>query len=436
MQVGGVTINRAFNLPAGPAIVPAKLKIRTSMPDTLKRADVVIVDEISMCRIDMFDAIAKSIKKVERKYHKKIQLVVIGDFCQLPPVITDENGERALLTKYYIRDIKRGYAFQSEHWPKFHFVPIVLDQVIRQLDSTFIKYLNEARFGDHECIPYFNKNASPKEFPDGIYISGTRTSVDAINSQKLNELPGKAKDYVADLTGDVRETDLLVPAKLSLKVGARVYITVNDPHGEYVNGSMATVAGLEEDRVIVSQDDLTYLTPISRHEWTVYNYTLNEDGNIEKEEIGSYRQLPLRLAYAITTHKSQGATFNKVNLDPYSWDVGQLYVALSRVRSIDGLFLKGGIKPQYLRVDEDVMNFYKSLYGKASKDQPIEKRQRGRPAKYHGKTVVTRIPEALVDNINSVIADWATAENRENMEVMLIPHKHIEAVEEFLRNAD
>lgn len=432
LLVGGVTINRAFNLPAGPAINGVKMKIRASAPEILKRADVVIIDEISMCRIDIFDAVAKSIKKVERSEHKKIQLVVIGDFCQLPPVLSEDSGERNLLTRYYGEDVGRGYAFQSKEWKKFHFTPIILDQVVRQLDSTFIKHLNEARFGNLDCLPYFVKNCSTERFEDGIYISGTRSSVDEINARKLREIQGYQKDYPAGVTGVVRDSDFIVAQNLQLKVGARVYIAINDPHGEYVNGSLATVTHLNDDEILVKQDELPYLTIITRHTWKIYNYIVNEDGNIEKIETGSYEQFPLRLAYAITTHKSQGASFNKVNLDPYSWDVGQLYVALSRVRSIDGLYIKGGIKPEYLLTDKDVLEFYGMISGTAVKKTPEEKKSRGRPKKFHGSSTVMRVPNELTDTLKRLLEDWSEDEKRDELEFVLIPHKYMDEVEDIL----
>ena len=432
LLVGGVTVNRAFNLPAGPAVNSEKMKIRSSAPDILKRADVVIIDEISMCRIDIFDAVAKSIRKAERAVHKKIQLVVIGDFCQLPPVLSDDNGERNLLTRYYGEDIGRGYAFQSKDWKKFHFTPIVLDQVIRQLDSTFIKHLNEARFGNLDCLPYFVKNCSDKCFEDGIYISGTRSSVDEINARKLGEIQGRQKNYRASVSGVVRDSDFIVAQDLQLKVGARIYVAINDPHGEYVNGSLGTVTRLDEDEILVKLDELPYLTSITRHTWRIYSYIVNEDGKIEKIETGSYEQFPLRLAYAITTHKSQGASFNKVNLDPYSWDVGQLYVALSRVRSIDGLYIKGGIKPEYLQTDKDVLEFYRTMSGGPVKKEADEKRSRGRPKKFHGASTVMRVPNELSEPLKRILEDWSENEKRNELELVLIPHKYMDDVEDIL----
>jgi len=217
-----------------------------------------------------------------------------------------------------------------------------------------------------------------------------------------------------------------------LKVGARIYVAINDPHGEYVNGSLGTVTRLDEDEILVKLDELPYLTSITRHTWRIYSYIVNEDGKIEKIETGSYEQFPLRLAYAITTHKSQGASFNKVNLDPYSWDVGQLYVALSRVRSIGGLYIKGGIKPEYLQTDKDVLEFYRTMSGGPVKKKTDEKRSRGRPKKFHGASTVMRVPNELSEPLKRILEDWSENEKRNELELVLIPHKYMDDVEDIL----
>lgn len=361
LQVNGVTIHRVFRLPPRPLVEPVN-----SLPLTLKDIDVLIIEEISMVRIDWFDYIAKSVAVLNnmrrRKGQNELQVIVAGDFFQLPPVITDK--DRKILEQFkYGAELGKGYAFQSEYWDSFGFIPVMLDEIIRQTDTEFINNLNKVRRGNIEGLDYFNRNSRKTEIEQAIMLCGTNKAVNEKNNIEYNKLNTPEKVYTATITGEVKDSDKMVPDELKLKIGCRIITVVNDSGGRYYNGTLGTVSFVRKDSVDIITDDGVKAT-ISPYTWSIHNYKAeqtNQKVKVSIEAIGSFTQLPLKLAYAATIHKSQGQTFDKVNLDPYCWDCGQLYVALSRVRTIDGLHLTQLIQPRYLVTSRDVKQFYLNL---------------------------------------------------------------------------
>ena len=361
LQVNGVTIHRVFRLPPRPLVEPVN-----SLPMTLKDIDVLIIEEISMVRIDLFDYIAKSVTILNnmrrRKGQNDLQVIVVGDFFQLPPVIT--NKDRKILEQFkYGEELGKGYAFQSEYWDSFGFIPVMLDEIVRQTDVEFIENLNKVRRGDMTGLRYFNKNSKKAEIEKAILLCGTNKAVNEKNNIEYNKLNTPEKVYTATITGEVKDSDKMVPDELKLKIGCRIITVVTDSGGRYYNGTLGTVSFIRKDSVDIITDDGVKAT-ISPYTWSINNYKAeqtNQKVKVSIEAIGSFTQLPLKLAYAATIHKSQGQTFDKVNLDPYCWDCGQLYVALSRVRTIDGLHLTQLIQPRYLVTSRDVKQFYLNL---------------------------------------------------------------------------
>lgn len=361
LQVNGVTIHRVFRLPSRPLVEPVN-----SLPMTLKDIDVLIIEEISMVRIDLFDYIAKSVAILNnmrrRKSQNDLQVIVVGDFFQLPPVITDR--DRKILEQFkYGAELGKGYAFQSEYWDSFGFIPVMLDEIIRQTDTEFINNLNKVRRGNIEGLDYFNRNSRKTEIEKAIMLCGTNKAVNEKNNIEYNKLSTPEKIYTATITGEVKDSDKMVPDELKLKIGCRIATVVNDSNGRYYNGTLGTVSFIRKDSVDIITDDGVKAT-ISPYTWSINNYKAeqtNQKVKVSIEAIGSFTQLPLKLAYAATIHKSQGQTFDKVNLDPYCWDCGQLYVALSRVRTIGGLHLTQLIQPRYLVTSRDVKQFYLNL---------------------------------------------------------------------------
>lgn len=361
INIGGVTIHRAFGLSPKPLIETPK-----AIPSILKEADTLLIDEISFCRVDLFDYISKvifALNKIRRKNGESdIQVIVVGDFFQLPPVLIPK--DREILEKYkYGHDIRNAFAFQSEYWSTYRFVSIQLDEVVRQNDNEFIANLNGMRHGDYKSIKYFNNKCNKQSIDGAITICGTNKAVDEKNQIEYNKIQAKEKVYKATEVGNVLESDKMVPSELRLKVGCRVMIVMNDPTLRYQNGTLATVIKLGSDSVTVLTDDGS-IVRIERYTWDIHNYTTSQTkGKIKLKmgSVGKYTQFPIKLAYAVTVHKSQGQTFDKVNLDPFCWDCGQLYVALSRVRTIQGLHLIQPIDTRYLITSKDVINFYRNL---------------------------------------------------------------------------
>lgn len=361
INIGGVTIHRAFGLSPKPLIEAPK-----AIPSILKKADILLIDEISFCRLDLFDYISKvlfALNKIRRKNGENdIQVIVVGDFFQLPPVLIPK--DREILEKYkYGHNLRNAFAFQSEYWSMYRFVSIQLDEVVRQSDNEFIANLNGMRHGDYKSIKYFNNECNKQSIEGAITICGTNKAVDEKNQIEYNKIQAKEKVYEATEVGNVLESDKMVPSKLRLKVGCRVMIVMNDPTLRYQNGTLATITKLDSDLVTVLTDDGN-IVRIERYTWDIHNYTTSQaKGKIKLKmgSVGKYTQFPIKLAYAVTVHKSQGQTFDKVNLDPYCWDCGQLYVALSRVRTIQGLHLIKPIDTKYLITSKDVINFYRNL---------------------------------------------------------------------------
>lgn len=361
----GITIHKFLKLKAEPPI-NSNLTIRTKCSEALTIAKTIILDEVSMCRMDLFDCLISSIQK----YNSHAQIVVVGDFCQLPPVISQMSGERELLTQFYGRNVNGGFAFQGDKWAECNFEPVVLTKVMRQENEEFIHNLNKARIGDETCIPFFTVNSSPVLVEDGIYLSGRNNEVSKINNEKLAEINGKTHTFKAVKNGEDISRSVIAEEILELKVGAKVMFLCNDASGNYHNGSIGRIIGINGQTINVLVNGKT--VEVNTYEWESFNYIVSGKRLI-KQKAGSFVQIPLKLAYAVTIHKSQGQTYEKVNLNPECWDSGQLYCALSRIRDIKNLYLTKSIKPEFLRLDKEVRDFYESLDKKEEKEPLKEK---------------------------------------------------------------
>jgi ATP-dependent exoDNAse (exonuclease V) alpha subunit len=357
LQIKGVTIHRLFNLKAEP-IGPYKPinKIR----DEIKEADIIIIDEISMCRFDIFDYVCRYIQKAQEISNRNKQLIVVGDFFQLAPICSKE--ERNVLSQLWGDFINEseGFAFETQMWDKMNFQNIILKEVMRQKgDEKFIENLNKIRVGDLNAIEWFNQNTAPNE-QIGVYMYGNNISVKDKNRQKMSDLnqkiityKGKCKDKVFDLPTD---------KNLELCVGARVMSLVNDSSGKYCNGSLGTVTKLNTNSVNV-QFDNGIISNIEDYTWETYDYKIHIDEKtgrrkIEKSIVGRFTQIPLKVAFAITIHKSQGQTYDSANFNPQIFAKGQLYVALSRVTHASALYLEKKIDNNHLMVSDRVKKFY------------------------------------------------------------------------------
>lgn len=375
LHINGVTLHHQF-----------KADIRTNV-DTktydevvyeLADVDTLIIDEISICRIDLFEYVVKyifganSIRKQRNK--PKIQVVLSGDFLQLPPVITEE--DRKILNKFYNRDIAMGFAFESQYWKMLDLHIVILTEVVRQENNEFLQILNRIRLGDKTAVDYIMQNCSKVPLQDAVNLYGKNNSVTERNIAELNNLPTELYTHEAIITGAAKITDTNAEMILPLKVGARVMTLTNKEMEDgsliYGNGSLGTVVSINDDSVTVEFDD-GFIENIEQYEWKIEEYYVENSNTTSfpklcKREIGKVIQYPLKLAYAITIHKAQGQTYNAVNINPYTWDCGQLYVALSRVKDIKNLYITSEINYDYLVISLNVIKFYNEIVKEANKE--------------------------------------------------------------------
>ena len=374
LNIHGATLHRTFKVPIEP-LSPYDRKLKVA--STIKKADIIVIDEISMCRFDIFEYVAKSIKLAEQEVQLKEnviarkerreprtfppkQLIVVGDFFQLPPVITDK--DRYVLEKYwgdrmYIGD---GFAFQAPMWQEFQFQTVVLNEPVRQKnDLEFVRYLNGVRHGDVSALRWFNNNAAESKLK-GIHLCPTNRDAETINKMESAKLQTPSRIYYAESRGVVNASDKPTSDELELKVGMQVMSLINDSEDKYKNGSIGRISQLRYNSVSVIFNGNE--VDISPHMWEVLDYEIkvNEAGEskLEKTEIGTFSQLPLKIAYAVTIHKSQGQTYERANINPACFTVGQLYVALSRVGKIGNMHLTSDIKPRHLITSQSVLDFY------------------------------------------------------------------------------
>lgn len=335
LNIGGVTIHSAFKIPVGKDLT----KVFISPNEVIQAADIILIDEISMCRMDLFDLVGAIIKSVE----KNIQLVVIGDFYQLPPVLNEKDKE--ILNDYYKTEVGGAFAFQSEYWKEFNFETVVLQEVVRQDNPRFITALNYLRRGDPISLKYFVSFCSKTPIENAITIVGTNKRAEQINETQLNKLKTLLVTSNAQKEGEV--TALPTYETLKLKVGARVMTLINTPN--YKNGSMGTIIAVNNYEIKVRFDNGIY-SNIQKFTWEFKEY-INKNGIIKEKIIGKFTQFPVKLAYAITVHKSQGQTYEAVNFEPCGWVHGQLYVALSRCKDISKLYIAPGLRYSHLICD-------------------------------------------------------------------------------------
>ena len=365
--IGGVTCHRAFRIPIS---MTWEEEPNVGEESPIMSADAVLIDEISMIRIDVFEFIIKSLEVVNKKRcpRQPIQLILVGDFAQLPPVIVrpkkGKPSESTLMSEFYGFDIRSGYAFMAPGWARYDITVITLNEVIRQTDEEMISAANALRMGSKDALAYFITHARKKGFPKGApvtYLCATNKEVDKRNIDALAKLQGKAKTYTAQIYGKVEDQDKPVPETITLKVGAHVLMAINTD--DYHNGSSATVEKLNEDSVLVKITSTGKEVLVSYNEWAVEDYVIGQDQRgkktVWKEKVGTYRQLPLRLGYAMTIHRAQGQTLEKVVLESGKiFCYGQLYVALSRVRSMKDLYIKGDLNNVEILASPEVIDFY------------------------------------------------------------------------------
>lgn len=368
--IGGTTIHSMFKL--GPHdFFPQNIAEKYRMyQEIVKHISTLIIDEASMLRADLFDAIDALCKKAKGNKQEPfggIQIVLIGDLYQLTPIYNDDEKAKRYLSVTYRQE--KPFFFDAACYQKGNFQFMQLRQNHRQQgDDEFIDHLQSIGQGIElaRSVNYFNRRVGLRNENVSI-VTATREAANAINEDKLSKLPGEIRTYKANATGDHYTgksgqrhiEDFHVPQYLELKVGARVMICKNDPNGRYVNGSMGRVRAFGQDSITVCLDNST-LVDLKKEKWEQQEYYLNADEQLELQTIGTFEQYPLKLAYAITIHKSQGQTWDNVYIDlgqREAFAAGQVYVALSRVRGIDGVNLRRMLRFNDIKINPRVKAF-------------------------------------------------------------------------------
>jgi hypothetical protein len=389
INAGGQTIHSFFQLPFGPQLPENALppidshrndmggrtkslaaqyqKLNKKKINLIRSLDLLIIDEISMVRADVLDAIDTVLRRVRRsqKPFGGLQLLMIGDVHQLAPVAKAEEWD--VLSPYY----DTPYFFGSQVLKKAPYICVELEHIYRQHDNDFITLLNKVRNNhmDAECVRLLNSrfipNFVPKDREGYITLTTHNYQADQINESKLAAIKEKPLTFKAEIEGTFPENTYPTKEELELKVGAQVMFVKNDPNPEkaFYNGKIGRLVGFDEkEGTVTVESDGEYIT-VPKLKWQNMEYTINaENQEIEEKEIGCFTQIPLRLAWAVTIHKSQGLTFDKVIVDAgQAFAHGQVYVALSRCTSLEGLVLKTRITSNALVNDFSVNQFVETL---------------------------------------------------------------------------
>ena len=367
----GSTIHSFFQFPFSPYI-PDKgfvvndrkfVPFSTQKKRIISSMSLLVIDEVSMVRPDVLDAIDNILRRFRNRSlpFGGVQLLLIGDLRQLPPVVKTDEWE--FLSEHY----KSPYFFESHALQAAGFQSVELTTIYRQRDREFISILNKVRDGkaDHDVLTRLNARYRKGFLPDDsegyIRLTTHNNMANSFNTRKLAALSGNSFDFQAKVTGDFPESNFPAEKVLTLKEGAQVMFIKNDLSAEhkYYNGMLGTVVEIDEEKIRIRPLDSEMIIDAEPVEWENSKYSVNEvTKDIDTEVIGTFRQYPLRLAWAITIHKSQGLTFDKTIIDAHaSFAAGQTYVALSRCTSLEGLVLNTPIPPSAVIVDRDVDTF-------------------------------------------------------------------------------
>ncbi|SIS44387.1 Helicase [Kaistella chaponensis] len=375
INAGGVTIHSMFGLPLRTflpttdrvdsntanniADLMHHFKYRKDKLKLLRELELIIIDEVSMLRADVLDMMDFSLRSVRRNQQKfgGVQMLFIGDLYQLPPVVRDEY----ILKQYY----NSPFFFDSYALKELPLITLELTTVYRQKDEKFLEILNEIRDGAVSDIDFetLNERYIPDFEPTDepyVYLTSHNRMADEINLKKLAELKGKSYFYKAEITGNFNENQYPNEEILELKTGTQIMFIRNDASGEhrYFNGKLAEVVEIDEQEIHVVIDGEDEIFKLKKETWDQKRYSLAEDKSIQEEVLGSFKQYPIRLAWAVTIHKSQGLTFDRLIIDAgKSFASGQVYVALSRCRTLEGIVLKSKIMPEVIFSDKRVSKF-------------------------------------------------------------------------------
>ncbi|MDF3033588.1 MAG: ATP-dependent exoDNAse [Alphaproteobacteria bacterium] len=358
--------------------------------DMYRNLDAIVIDEISMVRADLLDCVDRFLRfngKNPQEPFGGLQMMFIGDLYQLPPVVTSQ--EKEAFQAHY----KSPYFFSAHFFDTFRMEVIELDQIYRQKDVNFIHLLNAIRnqtFTEADIAKLNTRVKEDFEPPeDGyfVYLTPYTANAHALNEEKLEKLPGKLHQFQAVIEGDFKQDCFPTLPLLNIRPHSQVMMVNNDPRGRWVNGTMGKVISIEEENdkeTVIVQLENGKKVGIVPNKWEISQFFL-EDGQIKAKVVGAFTQYPLALAWALTIHKSQGKTFEKVVFDigKGAFTPGQVYVALSRCTSLEGMVLKKPIQKHHMWVNTEIVRFLSRLASQNSEEKcPLE-------------TKVSRIEEAI-----------------------------------------
>ncbi len=402
INAGGMTIHSFFQLPMG-LFLPLdgggwnnyssevhnrstslkNLRLRNDKREVLRQLDLLVIDEISMVRTDLLDAIDTVMRHVRRQPlipFGGVQMVYIGDLFQLPPVARNEDW--SILKQYY----KSPFFFEAKALQTAPPLYIELKKMYRQKDDVFINILNNVRNNcctseDLERLhQQYDSSFIPAKKESYITLTSHNARADTINQNELNKLSGKPFIYEAQITGEFYDRSFPAEKELRLKVGAQIMFIKNDK-GEarrYYNGKIGTVTNLDKDKITVTFPNEPDELELELEKWENIRYTYDQQkDNLKQEELGTFTQYPIRLAWAITIHKSQGLTFERAIVDAgASFAAGQVYVSLSRLTSLEGLVLHSRILPNSISTDTRVIDYVQAEKAEDELQQILETEQR------------------------------------------------------------
>ena len=379
VNIEGQTIHSFFGFK--PGIVPEAVRA-VKRNGVYQSVETIVIDEISMVRADLLDCVDRFMRLNGRKKKEPFggaQLVMIGDLYQIPPIVTPEERDR-FAGKY-----PSPYFFSSDAFKDLPIEFVELEKVFRQKDDAFVALLNAVRNGvlTEKILNAFNSRVEPSFEPASgefcICLTTTNAGADEVNARRLAGLKGPSKRFRGEVSGDFGEKLLPVPEVLDLKKGAQVMMAKNDPEGRWVNGTVGRVTGFRGGTVLVelTGGETAGVEPV---QWDNYAFDFNPSTKrVESESVGSYTQIPLRLAWAVTIHKAQGKTFERVMVDfgRGTFAGGQAYVALSRCTTLDGLHLKRPLRKSDIRLDWRIVKFLTGFqWGRAAEKMTVADKTR------------------------------------------------------------
>jgi hypothetical protein len=399
----------------------------------LNSVELLIIDEVSMLRADILDAIDYRMRSVKRNFQEPfggVQVLMIGDLFQLPPIVKD--NEWQVLSKFY----NSMHFFEAQSLKQSGMVYIELDKIFRQKDNAFIKILNNLRDNksteeDIKFLNRFYKTADEiKTLEDTIIITTHNYKAEEQNRKELESLKGHSHFFEANIEREFPENLFPLPKTLELKEGAQIMFIKNDSSGfgEYFNGKMAKVKSIEGEKIKVLMTEEKIMYTLKRETWENKRYILNEETKeLEEEIIGTFEQFPVKLAWAVTVHKSQGLTFDKAIIDVgQAFAPGQVYVALSRLRGLDGLTLRTRIQTNAIYSDHEVVHFTESSLQQEALEDLLTIHQR----KYVEKLLNTSFDfDDIISSITSFLKNFESSMGFEDIEMQkAIPLLHEEII--------